>query len=164
MDKDYYITSTLGKRKDVDKPNDIFALDYWKSSLYYPVIDSISANFEYRFKSIPLAKSVNAFMNLNLENAQEFINNYKELLKINSDSLNAEALVMKSMLENITNEKSFNLETFKDKVDKNIYPNIYKLLQVGFCLPISSAGCERSFSAMRRIKTWLRSTMEQKRF
>lgn len=30
-------------------------------------------------------------------------------------------------------------------------------------LPISSATCERSFSALRMIKTWLRVTMRQER-
>lgn len=41
---------------------------------------------------------------------------------------------------------------------------MYKLLQVALTLPISSATCERSFSAMRRIKTWMRSTMVENRF
>jgi len=30
-------------------------------------------------------------------------------------------------------------------------------------LPISSATCERSFSALRKIKTWLRVSMSQER-
>ena len=36
-----------------------------------------------------------------------------------------------------------------------------KLLAVN---PATSASCERSFSAARRVKTWLRSTMKQQRF
>ena len=43
-------------------------------------------------------------------------------------------------------------------------PNFYKLLQIAIGMPISSAGCERNFSAMRCIKTWLRTTMSQDRF
>jgi len=35
---------------------------------------------------------------------------------------------------------------------------------VAITLPISSANRERSFSAMRRIKTWLRTSMVQNRF
>lgn len=46
----------------------------------------------------------------------------------------------------------------------NVYPNVYKLLQVALTLPISSATYKRSFSAMRRIKTWMRSTMVENRF
>jgi len=46
----------------------------------------------------------------------------------------------------------------------NVYPNVYKLLQVALTLPISSATYKRYFSAMRRIKTWMRSTMVENRF
>jgi len=34
---------------------------------------------------------------------------------------------------------------------------------VALTLPISSATCERSFSALRKIKTWLRVSMGQER-
>ncbi|KAL4104854.1 hypothetical protein QTP88_020130 [Uroleucon formosanum] len=46
-------------------------------------------------------------------------------------------------------------------INKNVYPNPFKLLQVA--LPISSASCERSFSAMRRIKSWTRTTTGQEK-
>ena len=41
----------------------------------------------------------------------------------------------------------------------------YILRVVKFLLlkPVSSAECERSFSCLRRLKTWLRSTVTQKR-
>ena len=39
------------------------------------------------------------------------------------------------------------------------YPNFVKLAQVCLTLPISMADCERAFSTMRRIKTRLRSEM-----
>ena len=46
---------------------------------------------------------------------------------------------------------------------KNSYkvclPNIHKLLLFHNTVPFSSATAERTFSGMRRIKTWLRSTM-----
>ena len=41
-----------------------------------------------------------------------------------------------------------------------IYFALVKLLLV---CPAASAEAERSFSALRRLKTWLRSTMEQER-
>jgi len=37
-------------------------------------------------------------------------------------------------------------------------------MQVALTLPINSASCERSFSVMRRIKIWIRSSMNQDRF
>ena len=43
--------------------------------------------------------------------------------------------------------------------DKLKFPNIFTLIKIGCTLPVTSAECERSFSAMRRLRTWLRSTM-----
>ena len=47
--------------------------------------------------------------------------------------------------------------------DSDVYPNIRALLLIGATLPISSAEAERSFSTLRRVKTYLRSTMNEER-
>jgi len=44
-----------------------------------------------------------------------------------------------------------------------IYSNIKRLLLIIACLPISVASAERSFSTLRRLKTWLRSKMGKNR-
>ena len=38
-----------------------------------------------------------------------------------------------------------------------------RLIQILLTLPVSNASSERSFSCLRRVKTWLRSTMNQDR-
>jgi len=43
----------------------------------------------------------------------------------------------------------------------DMYPNIYKLLQILATLPVSTPSSEKSFSSLKRIKTYLRSTMSQ---
>ena len=43
--------------------------------------------------------------------------------------------------------------------DKLRFPNIFILIKIGCTLPVTSAECERSFLAMRRLRTWLRSSM-----
>ncbi|KAF0726097.1 zinc finger MYM-type protein 1-like, partial [Aphis craccivora] len=52
----------------------------------------------------------------------------------------------------------------KNICKKATFPNVFKLLQVALTIPVSSATCERSFSSMRRLKNWLRASMEQQRF
>ena len=42
-------------------------------------------------------------------------------------------------------------------------PQTVKLLTIAATLPVSNASCERSFSALKRIKTYLRNTMGQER-
>ena len=55
---------------------------------------------------------------------------------------------------------------FKILVEKNMIvmlPQFSKLLKIFAVLPISSCEAERSFSALRRLKSYLRSTMGQNR-
>ena len=47
--------------------------------------------------------------------------------------------------------------------DKEIYPNIYNLLKIFATLPVTTCVSERSFSSLRLLKTYLRSTMTQTR-
>ena len=44
------------------------------------------------------------------------------------------------------------------KVDALAFPNIYFALKLLGTLPITTCECERSFSSLRSIKTWDRST------
>ncbi len=50
-----------------------------------------------------------------------------------------------------------------DTVSQNLFPNVYRLLRILITIPVSAATAERSFSSLRRLKTYLRSTMVQKR-
>jgi len=44
---------------------------------------------------------------------------------------------------------------------KELYPNIYTALIILAMMPVSTATAERSFSLLKRLKTWLRNTMMQ---
>lgn len=46
---------------------------------------------------------------------------------------------------------------------RNMFSEVEKFVRLLMVCPCSSANAERSFSALRRLKTWLRSTMSQKR-
>jgi len=42
-------------------------------------------------------------------------------------------------------------------------PDLVKLIKIVLCMPMTSCTCERSFSGLRRLKTYLRATMSQER-
>ena len=44
-------------------------------------------------------------------------------------------------------------------INKDIFPNIYYMLTILAVLPITTCEAERSLSTLRRLKTYLRSTM-----
>ncbi|XP_062599060.1 52 kDa repressor of the inhibitor of the protein kinase-like, partial [Saccostrea cucullata] len=50
-----------------------------------------------------------------------------------------------------------------NKTNKDIYPGIFCVLSIFLTMPVSSASSERSFSAMRRVKNYLRTTMGDER-
>ena len=45
-------------------------------------------------------------------------------------------------------------------VDPHLYPNLFKLIKVSKTLPVGTATVERSFSAMNRILSWARNTLD----
>jgi len=47
--------------------------------------------------------------------------------------------------------------------EKSLLPDIFTLMKLCLTLPASTATAERSFSTLRRVKTYLRSTMNQER-
>ena len=44
-----------------------------------------------------------------------------------------------------------------------VFPTLLKAIQIAPIIAVSTSECERSFSALKRIKTYLRSTMTEKR-
>ena len=46
---------------------------------------------------------------------------------------------------------------------RSLFREVEKLVELCLCLPISAASAERSFSALKRLKTWLRCNMSQGR-
>jgi len=46
-------------------------------------------------------------------------------------------------------------------VEHQFYDMVMKLTKIILTMPATNATRERSFSALRRMKTWLRSTMNQ---
>ena len=47
--------------------------------------------------------------------------------------------------------------------NKSFYPNIHAILLLLLTLPVGSCSCERSFSSLRRLKSWCRSSMTDSR-
>lgn len=81
------------------------------------------------------------------------------LLKIDgSGSLLNEGIVWHKILQE--NKPS----TLDDMLSAtNFLPKIQRILLKSLSLPVTTATIERSFSTLRRVKTWLRSTMSENR-
>ncbi len=136
----------------------------WKMQqhLYLPVLDAVISELDRRFmgETIDLAKACDAVFKCEKVEIDHLLKKYAEplcihplLVRVETDFAKASATVTPVAFTN-----------FQNTVKKGTYPNLYKLLQLALTLPVGSATSERSFSAMRRIRNWLRTTMSEHRF
>jgi hypothetical protein len=147
--------------------------DHYRS-IYLDSLDVITSSIKTRFEQ----PSFGAFLNLKsflLQSINDssiddevvtFLKDtYSEDLDV--DLLIVESAVLKAML------KDSEIKCFRDvykrvkrycKCERNLIPNMVKLIEVLLVNPATSCTPERSFSTARRMKTWLRSTMTNKRF
>ena len=81
------------------------------------------------------------------------------------DLVESDLLMELKMVKNVYCEKSFAYKEFKEKIIlyKSIFPQTSRLLQLLLVMPATSATAERSFSSLRHVKTYLRTTMKQER-
>jgi len=60
-----------------------------------------------------------------------------------------------------TNLKSENVIKTLLQCDENVFPTVYELLKYLITLPVTTASGERSFSILKRLKTYLRNTTSE---
>ena len=89
-----------------------------------------------------------------------------------SEKLKSELMVLYGFVKSISppcsrghEEKSVDdlISLFLEHSCYHMLPEISKLMKLYLVVPVSSANAERSFSVLRRTKTWLRSTMREER-
>jgi hypothetical protein len=153
---------------------------YWRA-LYIPLLDCIIVDMQSRFSSdticilhelsniIP-AKVVTLNNSQVLPVAGHLLRKYGNLLSLPSShagelQLSAEIALWRSKwmreVEPCTLPATAS-DAFQ-ACDKEMYPATSSLLQLLLTLPVSVATAERSFSTLRRLKTWLRSRMTEQR-
>ena len=77
--------------------------------------------------------------------------------------LKAEIKRWKARWATLTTAKPSNLKDTLNVTNEELYPSIRTVLLILYTMPASTATTERLFSALRRLKTYLRTTMLQDR-
>lgn len=144
--------------------------EYYRLNLAIPFLDHISNEFEQQFtglsakcgKLIGLVPTV--LMSEDVEpDFEEVVNTYTDDLP-SPELFHHELCRWKLYLSDKFDDNlpSSIAETIKI-CDQAYFPNIYVLLQIAATIPPTSCECERSFSALRRLNTFNRACMGQKR-
>ena len=66
---------------------------------------------------------------------------------------------LEGSIKTVTNVRTIADAMLKSKIYQNMLSEVNKMLTLYFTFPATTATAERSFSSLRRIKTYLRSTM-----
>ncbi|XP_033638564.1 uncharacterized protein LOC117299214 [Asterias rubens] len=127
---------------------------------FFKVIDSAISNLKDYFTSTDLILYKDLSDVLLTGSVQPHtIRKYPEL----TDSLQQQLAFFRNQFSGSSVEDYRNIFLAMVPEVRIMFPQVEQLLRLLLVSPASSCVAERSFSALRRMKTWLRSTMTQKR-
>lgn len=142
------------------------AEDYYRHQ-YLALVDAATAGIEERFKSTTwdfLSKVESALIKLPVDTT--VISSFygadldEDRLKLHVEMFHDLMLQQRQKLENFGEIVNI-LKT--DSTTRKLLPELTKAVRLILTVPVTTCSAERSFSALRRLKTYLRSTMTQRR-
>ncbi|XP_029348102.1 52 kDa repressor of the inhibitor of the protein kinase-like [Acyrthosiphon pisum] len=146
------------------------AEEYYRISIFTPFLDYFIDQMNTRFiEHQTILKGFQSLFDNDLDKDRndilELLHFYKESDDLSdSDIVISELKMWKNVLNRIENEqKPKRAIEFLKLCDEDLFPNVYKLLKIVCILPVTTCTSERSFSSLRRLKTYLRSTMTENR-
>lgn len=157
--------------------------DYYRISVYIPIIESITQDLKVRFsqESLQIYGLTTLIPKMIVSEDLTDENNKREILKrllncitqfgstfdINiaagEQQITGELLMWKNIYEYNKDNIPRNAILSYNACDEDVFPIIKRLLHVLVVLPASVTSAERSFSTLRRLKTWIRSRMGEER-
>lgn len=164
--------------------------EYYKKSTYIPLLDNVIADLISRFpkdsldcfglrvliptvvvKDNPKDGASDVHKDLDEENMQlqNLIDKFAPILGLRKSDgylVNSEFELWREKWERENRYKGKLPATAieaMDACDKDMFPSIYSLLKILATLPVSVASAERTFSTLRRLKTWQRARMGEER-
>ncbi|KAL4112857.1 hypothetical protein QTP88_016577 [Uroleucon formosanum] len=141
--------------------------DFFRQSLFIPYLDSIIMSISDRF-SDENVKSFSLFnlhrkimIKMNIEEFSEVVKSINSLYGPLLDNFEEEAITWYEIWLKKTCDPNTQIIDLLE--ESKYYPAVNTALQIAITLPATSCSVERTFSALRRIKTWVRSTMSNMR-
>ena len=135
--------------------------DDYKKSIYFPVLDAFLSELSRRFdeKNVDIMRAIQACnpLSSNFLCLLPLIEGYG----LDGDAIDVEAKLAKRTLEKDINDASDVISSLIAL--KDAFPELLKLVRISMTIAVNTAHCERSFSTLKRIKTYLRSTMSEQR-
>lgn len=152
---------------DIDSPE-----DYYRLSIFIPFLDHFITHLNDRFmqhknllkkiQNIIPKYIVSLHKNEINVTIDTILDQWPKATEISDTVVKTEALLWQQLC-NAMKEKPFTFIDALNKCNKNIFPNIYNIIKICATLPVTVASAERSFSTLKRIKTYLRNSIGENR-
>ena len=142
-------------------------MEEYRVQVYYSMLDLVITEMKQRFDDVntSLMKSIQGLHPksdkfLDLETLRPFMSHYD----IDPDDVEVEIMTAKRLLLNCTRKLNFIHHVYEQLLPiPEGFPMLLRCLKIAMTFGVTSAPAERSFSSLRHIKTYLRSTMGQER-
>ncbi|KAL4091411.1 hypothetical protein QTP88_026107 [Uroleucon formosanum] len=140
-----------------------------KLTVVFPLLDLLLSGIDDRFKqeTSDLITVIGQLINLELNCNSSCVYILKNLLNIQTQDLFVEIKLLKSIEDTPKGTSSDYVYKWLDWLAiegrSDTFKTFYNCLTYFVVIPVTSCGCERSFSKMSIVKTKLRSTMAQER-
>ncbi len=157
-------------RSNAGSELDSGAMEYYRRNVYYPFIDHCVSQFNERFP----ATAESLFLWYKLLPSKMCSLTEGDIVAIeqfygpdlpDKVAFKCEVEKWKVMVSQTDNSSmpKHALSAALQAADSDFSPNIHEIMRLILTLPVGSVPCERSSSAMRRLKDWSRSTMTESR-
>lgn len=142
--------------------------EYYRRAMAIPLLDTFISEMKFRFNEFSVRSSKLLLLvpsvlcstsDDHMTELDSVIEEYKDELP-NYEVIDQELRFWKQKYQTASEKArpSTLAEAIKE-CNEHRYPNLFVLLKIAATLPVTSAECERTFSVMRRLRTWMRSSM-----
>nr|CAI5827617.1 unnamed protein product [Callosobruchus analis] len=170
---DFQLPRLTQRMRNRANPEVCNSAEYYKITIYIHLLDNITTDLKHRFDfnnirlyymNVCIPDIIIKSDESSIHEAAEYLSsNYKNLpgkpLALTKQSLLGELQVWKEfwLPECSNKEASGTASSAFDHCNQDMFPCLFTLLQIFCTIPVSVASSERSFSALRRIKSWIRA-------
>jgi len=145
-------------------------LEYYHNLFYLPLIQTFSNEIEEKFliykdilNSFNVVCANTDLRDQDIEQAVPLLLEfYDDYLNVSDTQLIAEIKMWQQKIGKLAEKPSSLIHHIKI-CHKDFFPNVYKLLQILVALPVTNCTLERSFSRLKKIKSFDRATMSEER-
>ncbi|XP_008178902.1 52 kDa repressor of the inhibitor of the protein kinase-like [Acyrthosiphon pisum] len=139
--------------------------EYFRITLFLPFLDSFVQQLNDRFVN---HQNIISGFQMFVKSSEFDEEKLRELVEFYAkdvddfDRVKSETILWNRYLTD-SNKQYNSVIQILNECNPDLFPNIYKLLQILITLPITSCEAERSFSTLKRIKSYLRNSTSERR-